>query len=152
MLDSCRDRRYRRGAHCRVRAGLLRTLTAHAMPGTREDGYPAFLSPLFTQVPGRRRILRRLLPATNAPVVARHTCYSDAFGYGDGIPAMYAGSGRWWPCELDARSIGDDTPWGLEFPAPGEQKGECMSILGVKRCATLLAASVSLALIFIANP
>ena len=44
------------------------------------------------------------------------------------------------------------TPWGLEFPAPGEQKGECMSILGVKRCATLLAASVSLALIFIANP
>jgi Ca2+-binding RTX toxin-like protein len=121
------------------------------MPDTREDGYPAFLSPLFTQVPGRKRILRRLLPATNTPVVARHTCYSGAFGYGDGMPAMYAGSGRWWPCELDARSIGDDTPWGLDFPARGDQKGECMSILGLKRCATLLAASASLALMVAAG-
>jgi hypothetical protein len=56
-LDSCHDCGYRRGAHRRVRAELLRKVTGHAMLGTREDGYPAFLSPLFTQVP-RSGILR----------------------------------------------------------------------------------------------
>ena len=57
MLDSCGDCRYRRGAHRRVRAELLGKVTGRAMPGTREDGYPAFLSLLFTEVL-RRRILR----------------------------------------------------------------------------------------------
>jgi Ca2+-binding RTX toxin-like protein len=75
-----------------------------------------------------------------------HTCYSGAFGYGDVMLAMYAGSRGWRPCELDARSIGDDTV-GLGVLGPQNRpKGESMTMKGLKRYATLLSASALLAL------